>query len=325
MRHYRSDDFPHAGVEPPRQIGAPGAAGLADVRQSQRGSAGVGLAADPVSGEAEQASPSGSQLASVDVATESVETSLQIGAPGAAGIVDGRQTPVVVGGVEQAANPVGVGAVQAPPSDAKWSPVAAAIERSEPSWPIGAPGAAGIADVCQSQRGSAGVGLAADPVAGEAEQASPSGSQLASVDVATESVEPSLQIGAPGAAGIVDGRQSPTVRGGVERAADPAVGEAAQSSSSAANHPPVAVASMSNPIMSIRVGYKPDDEVSGVSPVDPPISVYLRVVYIHVGQCTLSCCIAMVKVSWHVHNFDCPTLRTLRQRGLVMLHLAGNL
>eukprot|EP00904_Undaria_pinnatifida_P003141 jgi/Undpi1/12828/HiC_scaffold_7.g02495.m1 len=249
-----------ADVEPPRSIGAPGAAGIADVRHTPDIRVDVERAADPGFGEVAQASPSDAMHPPAAVAAESVEPSRPIGASVAVDIVNIRQRSAVRGGVGLAANPVVGEAAQSSSYDANHPPVAVATESMAPSRPIGAPDAAGIADVRQSQHGRSGVELVAGPVSGEAAQVSLSNLQLLLVAVATESVEPSRRIGAPDAADIEDGRQSLTVRGDVGLAADPTVGEAAQSSSSDASHPPVAVTTTSNPMMSICVGYKPDDE-----------------------------------------------------------------
>ena len=289
-RHARSEYFSQADVEPPRSIGAPGAAGIADVRHTPDIRVDVERAADPGFGEVAQASPSDAMHPPAAVAAESVEPSRPIGASVAVDIVNIRQRSAVRGGVGLAANPVVGEAAQSSSYDANHPPVAVATESMAPSRPIGAPDAAGIADVRQSQHGRSGVELVAGPVSGEAAQVSLSNLQLLLVAVATESVEPSRRIGAPDAADIEDGRQSLTVRGDVGLAADPTVGEAAQSSSSDASHPPVAVTTTSNPMMSICVGYKPDDEVGGASPVDPPGSFSDQAVYFHVGQ--RSCLVA---------------------------------
>lgn len=72
------------------------------------------------------------------------------------------------------------------------------------------------------------------------------------------------------AAGIVDVPRSPNARADVGLATDlVVVDEAAPASSSDAEHPPVGVAMATKEMVAVRVEFKPGDEVSGASLVDP--------------------------------------------------------
>ena len=136
-----------------------------------------------------------------------------------------------------------------------------------------------------------------------------------SVDVSPVSVEFPLQIDAPDAAGVAD----------VGLAADIVVGEASLGSPSDAQRPAVEVATTTNPMATIRVECKPDDEVGGASVIDPPgrCSTSRHVVFTSDSVPCLVVYVAFLNMPCRVHDSDS---RTLQQICMYFLpHLANDI